>query len=449
MIAIIGGGISGLSAAYQLKKANKDFVLLEANSTLGGKMGSYRKGGFTIETGPNTVLINNGEIKKLIEDLGLWERLISPNEEAVNQRFVLKNNQLEAIPTSLKAAFNSKLVKVSTILSVIKEPFQAVNSEEESLANFICRRLGKQILNDFITPFVTGIYAGDPEKMSSNYVLDILKEAEIKHGSVLKGMPKLLKAKKIKNAPLNLPKQKIFTFKNGLQDLVTAIESKIQPHVKYNSKVKQIERANGGYLIQVEGEELPLKADKIICCQPAFSAAKSLQNLSSQLSQNLLKIEYVPAVSVSIGVNRKDLDFNYPAFGILSRAIESVPFLGVLFNSRFFPHTSENKEKELITVIAGGSRNPEILAKSDAEIKEEILSSLRSVIGFAGKPDFIDLKRWKKGIPQYNLGYSEIEKSIETFLKENSSIKIAANYFKGVSVSDCIKNGNLAAKELI
>ena len=198
MIAILGGGISGLTSAYELKKAGKDFVLIEANATVGGKIKTLSQSGCILETGPNTVLLNNGETKKLLEELKLWDQLIFPNEEAVNQRFVLKNGKIEAIPTSIKTAFKSKLISASTLLSILSEPLKKKkNSElEESLAAFVKRRLGNQIYEDLVTPFVTGIYAGNPEKMSINYVLNVLKEAEDQYGSILKGMPKIMKAKK-------------------------------------------------------------------------------------------------------------------------------------------------------------------------------------------------------------------------------------------------------------
>src|SRR5690606_1579590 len=190
MIAILGGGISGLAAAYELQKAGKDFILLEAENHLGGKIKSTSIEGFQLEMGPNTVLINNVELMSLLDELNLNEHIIKPDSEAVKNRFVIKKGKIEAIPNSLSSAFKSNLFGISTLYRIFSEPFRKANKseKEESLADFSRRRFGKQIYRDFITPFVSGIYAGDPEKMSVNHTLSILKEAEEKHGSVLKGM---------------------------------------------------------------------------------------------------------------------------------------------------------------------------------------------------------------------------------------------------------------------
>ncbi len=452
MIAILGGGISGLSAAFELKKAGKEFILLEANPSVGGKIQSSQQLGFTLEHGPNTVLINNAETKKLIEELGLWEKLIFPEEKASSNRFVLKNGSIEPFPSGLKKMLQSKLFSFSTLLSILKEPFNKTSSatEDESLAAFIERRLGKQILDDFITPFVTGIYAGDPYKMSAKYTMNLIKEAEEKHGSIIKGMMKIMKAKKIENETIGLPKQKIFTFKNGLQELISALYKTIEQEVQWGAKCTKIEHSNQNYTIHYEqnGEEKTLVTTHVISALPAFALAELAHNFAFGLSTSLSKINYVPAMAVHFAFDSKNMAFKEKAFGILSRNEEKVPFLGILFNSHFFPHTAPNG-KDLITVICGGARYPEIAGKSDEEVFEELNTCLRDLLGLSGNFDLKHIVRWKRGIPQYEVGYKTIESEIDLFLGAHHNFKIAANFYKGISVSDCIKNGSLAAQSLM
>lgn len=452
MIAILGGGISGLTAAFKLKKAGKEFILLEGENSLGGKIRSSQHDGYTVEHGPNTVLINNGEIKKLIEDLGIWEQLIFPEKVASSNRFVLKNNRIEPFPSGFGKAIKSKLFSIRTLISILKEPLKKANTDDadESLADFVERRLGKQILEDFITPFVTGIYAGDPKKMSVNYTMSLLKEAEDKHGSIIKGMMKIMKAKKVESEKLGLPKQKIFTFKNGLQDLINTIHSKIEDEVELNAPVLKIEHTKEGYLIKYEqeGEEKEISCKQVISALPAFTLAEITHNFAFGLSSNLSKIKYVPALAVHLGFNSSQMKWNEKAFGILSRNEEKVPFLGVLFNSHFFPHTAE-KGKELISVICGGYRYPEIIDKTDEEIFEEVTTCLRKLLGITGDFDLQNIVRWGKGIPQYELGYREIEKEIDLFVGAHHNFKIVANFYKGISVSDCVKNASLVAQSLL
>lgn len=452
MIAVLGGGISGLTVAYQLKKLNKPFLLFEADDHLGGKVGSFKEAGFTCELGPNTVLVNNPEIKSLLQDLGLWDDIIFPDEIAIKSRFVLKNNKIEAIPTSLRTAVSSKLFSLKTVFSLLKElKVPAKNDDkEESLAAFSRRRFGAQIFDDFITPFITGIYAGDPEKMSMSYTLSIMKEAEKEHGSVIKGMMKKMKLKKLENEAAGLPKQKVFSFKNGLQDLIDKLSNEISDAAKVNTRIKKISSTEGGYSISYleSNKEKTLTVDAIVSALPSFSLSDVLKLEAPNLSSKLKRVNYTNAVVVHLGFNKKDLSFNKTAFGILSRKVEKVPFLGILFNSRFFPHTSKNKDQELITVICGGSRYPELVHKPDNEIEEEVIDSLTEVLGLKAAPLFSKVTKWKNGIPQYELGYAQVEKEIVSFQEKNSNFYLLGNYYKGISVSDCIKNAIHLGKKI-
>lgn len=452
MIVILGGGITGLAAAYQLKKANKPFVLLEATEKVGGKIQSFQQEGFSCELGPNTVLINNVETKLLLDELNLNDQLLFPDEVAIKNRFVLKNGSIEAIPNSISTAWNSKLFGIKTLINVLSEPLRKkrLSSQEESLASFAKRRFGKQIYDDFITPFVTGIYAGDPEKMSSDYVLPILKQAEQEHGSVLRGMIKIMKQKKKLSSAHDLPKQKIFSFQNGLQSLTKAIANEIKAEISSNSSVHKIEKKGEQYLVHYknQSENKILKADGIISTLPSHALASIYADSKPSLSQQLKKIKNIPAVVLHYGFKNKDLGFSKKCFGILSRAQEKVPFLGILFNSNFFPHTS-SQEDCLITVICGGYRYPEIVDKKDDEINKEVLASIMPLLQSKQEPFFKHIHRWKNGIPQYELGYAEIESSIKDFESSNHNFYIGGNFYNGISVSDCIKNGTNLAKNFV
>ncbi len=449
MIAILGGGITALSAAHELKKQGKKFILLEANSFLGGKIQSRQMEGYTFELGPNTVVINNRETKELLEDLNLYTSRILPEENAINNRFVLKHGKMEPFPNSLKKAINSKLFQWGTLLSILKEPFVKVSSQkEESLAAFSRRRLSKQILDDFITPFVTGIYAGDPEKMSVNHTMSMIKDAERKHGSIIKGMVKFMKEKKQEREEFDLPKQKIFTFQNGLQELIVAIEKQLNNNIQLNARVKSIsfEGNKYGIVYEQDNEEKAIYVDKIISTIPAKNLAELVQSKDVALAKSLFAIHYVSAGVMHLAFDKKDIDI-HDSFGLLSRKEEKVPFLGVLFNSSFFPHQSK-KDSHLLTIIYGGERGKELLNKSDAELQELMIASLKEVLKIKGKPNFFHRKDWGYAIPQYELGYDEVIEKIENFQNAHPNFYIAGNFYKGISVSDCIANGKAIATNL-
>jgi oxygen-dependent protoporphyrinogen oxidase len=388
-------------------------------------------------------LINNGSIKELIDELGLKEQIIEPDEQAIKSRFVLKNGNIEAIPTSLKSAIKSNLIGWGTLASILSEPFKKAkrNGKEESLAEFSKRRFGNQIYEDLITPFVTGIYAGDPEKMSIDFTLSILKEAEEKHGSILKGMPKLLKLKKASNEKHQLPEQKIFTFKRGLQTLAKAIASELDEAVKLNAQVFKIEKKEGSYAVHFKhkNEQKTVLADQVVSTLPAAVLADLIETENPTLSQSLKKVSYVPATVTHLAYDKQQLNFKKEAFGILSRKSEQVPFLGVLFNSKFFPHQAP-KNKVLITVISGGYRQADFIHRAKTEIQEEIHQSLIRLNVVQGDFEFASCYHWPKAIPQYELGHQDILDQIAEFEAKNPNFLIAGNFLKGISVSDCIEN---------
>lgn len=449
MIAILGAGISGLAIAHQLQKEGKDFIVLEQSNKAGGKIQTERINNFLCELGPNTVLINNKETKEILEDLDLYKSIIFPEENAVRQRFVLKNNRIEAIPTSFKSAISSNLIGLNTIFRILKEPliFKKKNQSEESLADFCRRRFGSQIFEDLIVPFITGIYAGDPEKMSINHTLSILKDAEEQHGSVVRGMFKIMKQKKKDSHENQLPKQKIFSLPGGLSDLIKAFENELKQNLQLNAHVTSIENNTNKYQITyIQGiENKSIEVDKVISTLPAPLLSNLIRPLSQEFASALAQLNYVSAVSIHLSISKNNLKFQQAAFGILSRRKENVPFLGILFNSRFFPHTCTDPEKELITVIAGGSRYPELIEKSNEEIENEIILSLQEVLNCKERPEVLSLKKWKNGIPQYEIGYHNFLSSMKEFRIKNPEFYVAGNFINGISVSDCIRNGvNLA-----
>lgn len=443
MILVLGGGISGLSVAYQLQKQNKDFLLIEEDSEVGGKIKSKKQDGFTIEKGPNTVLINNREIKELLDDLRLTDKIVKPDPIAIKNRFVLFENEIIPLPTSPLAAIKSPLLGWSTLIKILKEPFVSKTKTEESLAQFVRRRLGNQVYENFIYPFVTGIYAGDPEKMSINYTLKILKELESANGSIIMGLPSFMKAKKAKSDVDQLPKEKIFTFKNGLRELPISMAKCFEGKYCVSSKVISINKVNKGYEVLIkpdQGVEKTIKADKIISTIPFHNLKNCFDSKSFRNDMLSLNIDYVPAFVYHFGFNKSDIKIPQKSFGLLSREKETAAFLGVLFNSQFFPHTAKENH-ELITVITGGAKLRALKSLTEEDRRKRVFESLEKIFKIKGKAVFESSMSWTESIPQYNLGHQKHIDSIADFEAQNTGIYILGNYIDGISVSDCISNG--------
>ncbi len=449
MIVILGGGISGLSLAYALKKAGKEFLLLEEDKQVGGKIKSIQQDGYSFELGPNTVLINNKEIKNLLDDLGLSKDIIQPDEEAVKKRFVLYEGKMEALPSGPGAIFTSKLLSLRSIFKVISELFNNnIVAEEESLAGFIRRRLGNQIYENFVYPFVTGIYAGNPEKMTMDYTLKILKEAELKHGGIIKGMVKIMKQKKLDNESTNLPKQKIFTFKEGLQTLPISIAEYCGSSILCNAGVSKIEKSESGYSMTYKSgnQSKNIVASTVVSTLPVPALKKLVWD--QQLINTIEGIKYVPAFISHYAYNSKDINTPQKAFGLLGREKEDAEFLGILFNSKLFPHSAP-KGKELITVISGGYKQEHFLKLNQEEIEKRVQNNLERLFQIKRQPELKHFYTWKEGIPQYEIGHKNIVAEIERFEKENQGFYIEGNFKDGISVSDCIANGINLAIEIV
>ena len=443
MIAILGAGISGLSLAYYLQKQGKEVVVLEKEKIAGGKIQSFKEDGFTGELGPNTVLLNNSGIIDLINEIGLKDKLIFADPENISKRFILFNGKLEPVPSGIFSALRSPLLSFSTIGKIISDiRGKNGNSNKESLANMVKRHFGTEAYENFVVPMLTGIYAGDPQKMDADFVLPFLKKADREYGSIIKGM--MLKEK------ANLPKQKIFTFEKGLQQLPSTLAKKLgKNNLQLNSKIQSINKEAGKYRIEfnISGKSGKIYADQVVSSLPASALEKIDSSFLKGISKDLLKIPYVPVVMLHFAYPKSGIGFQEKAFGLLSRPEENVPFLGVLFNSRFFPHTAA-KDKELITVICGGGFNPEITKLKDGEIFEKVESAIEKILRVTSKPIFKKISRWENAIPQYYLGHEEILKNFRDFEAEHPGFYFGGNYLHGISVSDCIANAEKLADKI-
>lgn len=426
---ILGAGISGLSAAHFLQQKGADFLLLEANNRVGGNIHSKEIDGFICENGPNTVLLNNTAIIQLIQELGLWESVCKPQANAAHNRFVLHHGKLQAVPTTPWAFFGTPLLSFADKLRLMKEPFINKHSQNTSIASFARKRFGAAFYEQFILPFVTGIYAGDPEKMSVKHALKLLWELEQEHGSVFKGFIK----KQKQQSKDGLPKIKMFSFPKGLGQLCDSIAKNLGEKLHLNSSVSAIKKTKEGYEIQAGTHSI--LCEEIICTLPAHITAPLINN--DTLEKQLQEIEYVPIDVLHLGFDKNKVKNQTPGFGLLTKPTDQKRFLGLLFNSRIFPHTAP-EQKELFTIIIGGSRQPELCTLEKGVLQENVLSDIQNILELEGKPSFIHHQRYKRAIPQYGMEQEQLIQSIQEFNKKAPHFHLLGNYTGGISVSDCV-----------
>lgn len=436
-VGIIGGGISGLTSAALLKNKGFDVVLFEKSGRVGGNIQTVEIDGFKIEYAPNS-LLKSPRLVDLIKTLNLESEVTAAN--ATNKkRYVLQNGTLKSLPVTIAKMATDDYFSLKARLRLLKEPFVRTKSpENESVAEFFERRLGREIVERAADPFIAGIYAGNPENLSVRAAFPRLYELEKEFGSLLVGSLRSKTEKTDKDFP------RTFSFVNGVQTLTDKLAENLDKSIKTNTTVEQIEKlADGKWRVQTDsGEDI---FDDLIISTPAESAARLIENLDANLSEQLKRIYYPPIAMVFFGVKKETLEKDLDGFGFLVPSSERRKILGTIWNSAVF----ENRAPvgyDLLTNFVGGARNAELFEKSDEELFEIVFDELKSILGLRSKPEFMHIKRWRRAIPQYLLGYEKVENGIAEFERENQGIHFCSNFYKGISVGDCVKNAYTLAE---
>lgn len=441
-IGIIGGGISGLTAAFLLKKRGFDVTLFDKSERVGGNIQTIEIEGFLIEYAANS-LLKSPRLVDLIRELNLDAEVLAADAKAKN-RYVLQNGKLRPLPMTIAKMAFGDFFSTRAKLRLLKEPFiKSKSNETESVAAFFERRLGREIVEKAADPFISGIYAGDPEKLSIKAAFPRLFEMEKSHGNLLLGAFRSKTEKADKNFP------RTFSFKNGVQTLTDRLRENLGESVKTNTGILNIEKkSDGKWLVKTDsGEAVEAVFDCLIVSTPAESAAALIENLDKNLSNQLKNIYYPPVAMVFFGVKKEFLQHKLDGFGFLIPGSEKRKILGTIWNSAVFAGRAPDGY-HLLTTFVGGARNPQIFEKTDEEIFEIVFEELKEILGLQEKPDFMHIKRWRKAIPQYKIGYEKIENAIENFQRENRGIYFCSNFYKGISVGDCVKNAYALAERI-
>lgn len=449
-VIIIGAGISGLTAAFWLKKNGFEVKVFEKNPVVGGSIGTEVSHGYMVEQGPNSTLETTPLINKLLEDLGILDEKIYAADEA-KKRYILRSGKLYPLPMGPVSFLSTGLFSVSAKFRLLKEPFiKSLSNEKETIAEFTKRRLGQEFLDYAINPFVAGVFAGDPENLNVKTAFPKLYELEQNYGGLIKGALKSARARR-KSAEKSKQSAKTVSFKNGMQTLTDTICKKLESDILTNTEVLNAGFAEDKkYFVEYSNKENIQKefCDAVVFASPAHVTKNIIKNINENLSNELNEVYYPPVNVIFTGFKKENVSFNIDGFGYLIPSKENRKILGTLWNSVLFPGRAPD-DSYAMTSFIGGSRNPELTEKSDDELLVITLGELTSILGTKGKPDFVKIIRWKKAIPQYNDDYAHKTEMIEKFHNENPALRICSNYFKGISVSDCIKNADETVNSLL
>lgn len=429
---VLGAGISGLTIAYALQKQGFSVTVYEKNDEVGGAIKSIQKDGWLVEEGPNTLMVKSQRAWDLLEELNLADDIIPANKEA-KRRFIVKNNNPIALPTSFGAFLKSPLISAGAKLRLLKEPFIAPSTiDDESIASFIRRRLGKQPLDYGVNPFISGIYAGDPEKLSIKHTLSSLWEMEQQYGSLLKGIIN----KKKSASPV---RKSLISFTEGNQMLPKALARSLAQPVQTSCEIRAAKPSKGRWKISGTHNDHSFQAehDILISTLPAYLLSSLFE---SELFDLLANIFYVPLSVMAIGFKEEQIRHPLNGFGMLIPEVEHHNALGMLFSSTLFPDRAPDRH-HLLTCFVGGARQPRLASTSKTELLELLLPELNNLLGVEGNPVFTHHTFWKHAIPQYEMGYNRYLSAMNMIEERHPGILLAGNFRYGVSVPDCIMSG--------
>lgn len=453
-VIVVGAGITGLATAWWLQNAGVDVCVLELETSAGGTMRTLRENGWLIETGPNSALETTPLLRKLSAEVGIESDLIYANEAADN-RYILRDGTLYPLPMKPGLFLKSRLWSVRGKLRLLKEPFVGRASREETIAEFVSRRLGSEFLDYAINPFVAGVYAGDPEQLSVQAAFPKLYALEKNYGGLIKGQ--ILGASERKRREEKAKdRSRLFSFKNGMQTLPDAIAKALEGRVLLKKKVEEVLpiSRNGGTLAgsyrltgSDEGKKFVLEADAVIFAVPSYVASTIVKPLDAPLATSLKNIYYPPVAEVFLGFPANAVGRALDGFGFLVPAKEKRKILGTIWSSVLFPGRSSSDNVALTTFV-GGSRQPELASLSEDALVELVSSELKSIMGVTGRPAYSRVTRWDRAIPQYRIGHLSILKQVDEFERLHRGIFLVGNYRGGIAVGDCVMNSEQTAQRV-
>ncbi len=441
-IAVIGGGITGLTAAWHLHRAGLKPIVFERAARPGGVVGARRDGEWLHELGPNSLLEGSPEVAAFIDEIGLGPRRLYA-APAAKQRYIVRDGRLVAMPTSPLGFVGTRLFSLKAKLRLLGEPWRAraPADAEETVADFVVRRLGPEFLDYAINPFVAGVYAGDPRLLAVRHAFPKLNAIEQEHGSLIRGA---LARRNTSGGP----KGRIFSFPEGLGEIPATLADRLGGAVQLHSHVRAVRRTGDHWRLSVENGATTADAefDVVICALPADAlAALTLEGVAAagRLTE-LREIKHPPVASLFSGYRRDQVAHPLDGFGVLMPEVEAGESLGTLFSSTLFPGRAPAGHVALTTFV-GGMRAPQLAGLDDDELRGLAERELGRLLGAKGQPAYFRVQRWPRAIPQYTLGYQRFKDAMSAVEAAAPGLLIGGNCRDGISLANCIGAGQRLA----
>ena len=451
---VVGAGISGLATAYALQNSGISTLILEASSRPGGVIQSIQREGFLVECGPQS-FSGNASITSICRDLSILdERLVADSKAP---RFVLINGKLRNVPMGPGILFSS-LLSGGTRFAMLRDLVGTTHPPEpdESVADFIRRKFSPTLLERLVGPFVSGIYAGDPEKLSLRAAFPILHEAETVKGSVTRGLLPAMKARSATRGNTARERPTLQTFREGNETLLRALAKQLGDRLLLDSEVTCVTPLDPGHdakaprfsiTVRTSHTEDHIEAQRLVLANSPLGAGRVLTGLHPEFHAQLSAMEYAAVAVVSLGYRKADVGHSLAGFGFLIPRSSGLNALGSVWNSSLFPGRAP-EGYALLTSFLGGATNPAVLQKSPDEMVNLVHSEVAPLLTIRNQPVFSSVTIWPRALPQYNLGHIARLAAVEKLRANFPGLHFAGNYLSGPAIGTCVEHALKVADEI-
>ena len=450
-VVVAGGGISGLAAAYRAHRSGASVVLLDTGTNVGGVMQSDVINGFLVEHGPTSMAATQ-QSTTLLHELGIGDDIVLPPTSAA-RRYVVRDGLMQALPSSPGSLLRSDLLSAGGKMRLLAEPFitrRDYSADEESLGALVRRRFGQEVLDYFVDPFVSGVCAGDPEKLSSRHVLRMLAELEHDHGSVLVGAIKRGRQRKEKR------EGHIVALKRGMNQLPQAFRKMLDGACIPDATLLKVETTRDGFVLacRIGAGVESVMADSFVCALPSHILPSVEWPVDwHEHIMRMSQVKYAPVCTVALGFRREDVAHPLDGFGVLIPSIEKRGILGALFNSSMFPGRAP-ADSVLVTAFVGGARMFDTGRRAtdgapmlDAAMCERTaIQELTQLLGIRAAPTMTSVAHWDRGIPQLEVGHYQAMNAASAIEIAAPKVLFTGSYLSGAAIGDCLTHGARAGE---
>lgn len=449
-VVVVGAGISGLSLAFELQRIGVSVLVLESERRAGGKIETDRRDGYICERGPASYLDRHNSIAPLARSLGIEGRVL-PAFDAGERRLVVADGRLHDTPLDAAAFLRSRLLPLSAKLRMLADLVlprgPSARGQEESVTAFASRRLGVLAGERLLQPLVSGLYAGDPDAVSLPAAFPLMAALEREHRSLILGLRADLKQQRARRQTASDAPQ-LSSFVTGLDELTTALASRLGDRLRPGARVVQVERTASGFRLAVDenGSSGTMDGDAVVLAIPAHQACAVVRPLDCDLSEILARIPYVPVALVHLGYFSSALLRPMDAYGFFVPASEPLKVVGAIFASAIFPNRAPTRFS-LFSVRTGGARHPETASLPDEELTALAHADLRGLLGLTAPPAFAHVVRHERGLPQYTLGHMDRVAALESGERRYPGLYFHGNAYHNAGVPELVgRSGKLARR---